>query len=85
MAVRDHIGLAKLGLNQLLVDGIVQRMFEHLAELGMHFCPFPLAGNHKLETLAAMLAVKYFDHLADKKPLTKVCCINLQCIQSLLT
>ena len=72
-AVRDHTGIAKQGINHYLVDAIVQQILEHLAELRVHqFFPLPLTSNLQPDTMAAMLAVKYYDHQVHKKPLTQV-------------
>ena len=74
-AVHDNVWLVKLGLNQILVDGVVQQVLGCLSELELddeRSRPPPLASNLQPDVMAAMLAVKYFAHQADKTPLTKV-------------
>ena len=74
-AVHDSVWLAKLGLNQILVDGVVQQVLGCLSELELddqRSRPPPVASKLQPDVMAAMLAVKYFAHQADKKPLTKV-------------
>ena len=80
-AVSSHEGLAEHGHSKALQDSIIRQIFEHLATMGLEqYCPPPLMGHAELDTMAALIAVKYFDHVAaDSKPLTKVCLLIIQC------
>lgn len=79
-AVSSHRGLTEHGHSKILQHRIVQQIFQHLETMGVdHYCPPPLMGNADLGDMAALISVKYYDHVAaSSKPLTQVATLTIE-------